>query len=80
MTALIIIGVILFIIALILLIRVGVMAEYSEEGFVLEARVGPMKKQLMPSQKKDGEQKPKKPKKKPEDRWKNERNRRKSRK
>ncbi len=69
MTAVKVIGVILLVILLIMLIRVGVSAEYSEDGFIVDAKLGPYRMRVLPA-KKGGEKKPgkkKKPKQTSED-------------
>ena len=70
MTALIVIGAVLLVFLLIGLIPLGASAEYSSEGFALEAVAGPLRIRLMPKtqavpkKKKKEKEKGKKPKKK----------------
>lgn len=66
MTGWIILGVILLLLAAIALLKVGVWLEYSAEGFVLKAKIGPFALRILPRPpKKEGKKKPAKPKKPP---------------
>ncbi|MCI8539167.1 MAG: DUF2953 domain-containing protein [Oscillospiraceae bacterium] len=66
MTGWIVLGVILLLLAAIALLKVGVWLEYSAEGFVLKAKVGPFAIRILPRPpKKEGKQKPPERKKPP---------------
>ncbi len=56
-------GIIIFILLIILLLPVGADAAYIDGAFTLKAKIGPIKKGLVPGTEKDGEEKAKKNKK-----------------
>jgi len=70
LTALYVFLALLALIFLILILRVGVVLEYSDEGFLVELIVGPVSRRLYPRDEKEKkpkkEKKPPKPSKKPE--------------
>ena len=64
MTALIVVLAVILFFVIIALIRVGVIAEYSEDGFELRAILGPVRIQLVPAREEDGKTKKNKKEKK----------------
>ena len=66
MTALIVIGCILAFLLILALLRVGAEAEYSEEGFALILRAGPVHLQILPAQKREKREKKRRKKAKKE--------------
>ena len=58
-----VLAIILFILFLILLLKVGVTAEYSEDGILLLVHAGPLKIKVLPKSDKPKKEKPKKEKK-----------------
>ena len=55
-----VLAIILFILFLILLLKVGVTAEYSEDGILLLVHAGPLKIKVLPKSDKPKKEKPKK--------------------